>query len=419
MNRQDIPAVTEDTQMKKHLAMGLNEALALTIDRLSPLEGEIVPLFESVDRVVARSMPALVDSPSVDASLKDGYAVISLEVAGATTEKPVRLELLGSVAAGETAEVAVTAGAAVRVLTGARIPRGADAVVSGEFAIAGDGDVRIMTFAEPGRNILPRGCDVTAGAIIAQSGAVLTPGLVGLLAAAGHSRIPVVRPPRVAIIATGDEIIAPGQPLPDGKLYASNLTTLGAWCRRYRIDTETAVVPDEPEDMKKAFSDALTRVDAIITSGGAWTGDRDMVARIMAELGWEQVFHRIRIGPGKAVGFGMLAGKPVFILPGGPPSNLMGFLQIALPGLLRLAGHQRPGLPLVTVRLSAELAATHRDWTQFIFGRLEQHEQLPLFVPLQGNSRLGSMAEAEAVVTIPEGRMYWPAGSTVPAQLLR
>ncbi len=364
-------------------------------------------------------MPALVDSPSVDASLKDGYAVISREVAGATTEKPVRLELLGSVAAGETAEVAVTAGAAVRVLTGARIPHGADAVVSGEFAIPGDGDVRIMTFAEPGRNILPRGCDVTAGAIIAQPGAVLTPGLVGLLAAAGHSRIPVVRHPRVAIIATGDEVIAPGQPLPDGKLYASNMTTLGAWCRRYRMNSETAIVPDAPDEMKKVFSQALKGADAIITSGGAWTGDRDMVARIMAELGWEQVFHRIRIGPGKAVGFGMLAGKPVFILPGGPPSNLMGFLQIALPGLLRLAGHQRPGLPLSTVRLSTELAAAHPDWTQFIFGRLEQQEDFPLFVPLRGNSRLGSMAEADAVVTIPEGRLHWPAGSILPAQLLR
>jgi molybdopterin molybdotransferase len=419
MNRQGNPAATEEAQMRKPLAMGLAEALTLTLDRLSPLEGEIVPLLDSVDRVTAGSMPALVDSPSVDASLKDGYAVISREVAGATPEKPVRLRLLGSVAAGATTEVAVTAGAAVRILTGARIPRGADAVVSGEFAIAGNGDVLITTFAEPGRNILPCGCDVTAGAIIAQAGAILTPGLVGLLAGAGHSEVPVVRHPRVALVATGDEVIAPGQPLPDGKLYASNMTALGAWCRRYRMDTIMAIVPDEPEEMKKAFSHALTRADAIITSGGAWTGDRDMVARIMAELGWEKVFHRIRIGPGKATGFGKLDGKPVFILPGGPPSNLMGFLQIALPGLLRLAGHQRPGLPLITVRLSVELVAAHPDWTQFIFGRIDQHGEFPLFVPLQGSSRLGSMAEAEAVVNIPEGRMHWPAGSIVQAQLLR
>ncbi|KAB2891998.1 MAG: molybdopterin molybdotransferase MoeA [Desulfobulbaceae bacterium] len=405
--------------MSRHLTMGLNEALTLTLERLSPLEGETVPLFDSVDRVVAGPMPALVDSPSVDASLKDGYAVISREVAGATSEKPVRLKLLGSVAAGASAGAAVTAGTAIRVLTGARIPRGADAVVSGEFAIPGDNDVGITTFAEPGRNILPRGCDVTAGAIMAQPGTVLTPGLVGLLAAAGHSRVSVVRHPRVAIVATGDEVVAPGQPLPDGTLYASNMLTLAAWCRRYRMDTETAIVADEPHEMKKVFSHALTRADAIITSGGAWTGDRDMVARIMAELGWEQVFHRIRIGPGKAVGFGLLAGKPVFILPGGPPSNLMGFLQIALPGLLRLAGHRRPGLPQVSVRLSTELAAAHPDWTQFIFGRLEQQGEFPLFVPMKGNSRLGSLAEAEAVATIPEGRVRWPAGSIVAVQLLR
>jgi molybdopterin molybdotransferase len=143
-----------------------------------------------------------------------------------------------------------------------------------------------------------------------------------------------------------------------------------------------------------------------------------MVAKILAALGWTQVFHRIRIGPGKAVGFGLLAGKPVFILPGGPPSNLMGFLQIALPGLLRLAGQRAPGLPLTTVRLALELVGAHADWTQFIFGRLAPLEDRPLFHPLRGASRLGAMAEAEAVVAIPEGQTRLPAGSPAPAQLL-
>ncbi len=404
--------------MVKHLAMGLAEALRLTLERLAPLATEVVPLFESVDRVVAEDMSARVDSPSVDASLKDGYAVLSAEVSGASAEGPVRLKLLGCMTAGGRERIAVIPGSTVRVLTGARIPQGADAVVSEEFVAPLGDTVQIMTYAEPGRNILPRGCDVAVGKNLARQGYPLTPGLVGLLAAAGHSHVPVVRNPLVAIVATGDEVVAPGQSLPDGKLYASNLTTLGAWCRRYRMGTQVSIVKDDPLEMTRSFNAAIVAADAIVTSGGAWTGDRDMVAQILASLGWEQVFHRIRIGPGKAVGFGVLAGKPVFILPGGPPSNLMGFLQIALPGLLRLAGYRQPGLPQTTVRLASDLTGSHADWTQFIFGTLAVQGDRPLFQPLRGASRLRSMAEAEAVVAIPEGQTLLPAGSLVPAQLL-
>ena len=114
----------------------------------------------------------------------------------------------------------------------------------------------------------------------------------------------------------------------------------------------------------------------MITSGGAWTGDHDMVAQVLEGLGWKEVFHRIRIGPGKAVGFGMLNNKPVFILPGGPPSNLMGFLQIALPGLLALSGHANPGLPRINARLASELRESDLDWTDFFFGTLEFNDGL-------------------------------------------
>jgi molybdopterin molybdotransferase len=219
-------------------------------------------------------------------------------------------------------------------------------------------------------------------------------------------------------MATGDEVVAPGRPLPPGKLYASNLATLDAWCRRYRMTTETVITSDEPAEIRAVLETVLDRADALLTSGGAWTGDRDRVAAILTELGWEQVFHRIRIGPGKAVGFGMLTGKPVFILPGGPPSNLIGFLEIALPGLMRLSGNRNLGLPKSTVRLTTELVGADADWTQFIFGRIEEHDDHPLFVPLQGASRLGSMAGAEAIVAIPEGSTHLPAGSLVQAQLL-
>jgi len=143
-----------------------------------------------------------------------------------------------------------------------------------------------------------------------------------------------------------------------------------------------------------------------------------MVLQIFAELGWRKMFHRIRIGPGKAVGFGLLEGKPVFILPGGPPSNLIGFLQIALPGLLQLAGHGECGLPTRQVRLAEDLHGKDADWTQFVFGLLQPQGKELTFQQLPGTSRLAMMANAHAVVAIPEGVTRIAAGETVQAQLL-
>jgi molybdopterin molybdotransferase len=143
-----------------------------------------------------------------------------------------------------------------------------------------------------------------------------------------------------------------------------------------------------------------------------------MVARILERLEWRQVYHRIRIGPGKAVGFGMLQEKPVFILPGGPPSNLMGFLQIALPGLLTLAGHRPAGLPVRPVRLATALNGRFADWTQFVYGEIEDRDDGPVFHSLAWKSRLQSMALATAIVAIPEGEVHLAAGSVVNAQYL-
>jgi len=404
--------------MHKQFPIGLDEALRMTLESIDPLPVEDVPLLDGLNRALAADVHAKVDSPSVDASLKDGYAVMSRQVEGASRERPVNLKLVGFQAAGGNEKVAVLPGTTVRVLTGAKIPSGADAVVAEEFVSAAGEMITFYIDAEPGRNILPKSSDVASGRVVARRGTLLNPGLVGLLAAAGHDRLSVIRCPYVAIIATGDEVVAPGQPLPEGKLFASNITTLGGWCRRFGMRTHLAVVKDQARLIGEALSRSAETADAVITSGGAWTGDRDLVAQILENLGWRQVFHRIRIGPGKAVGFGLLQGKPVFILPGGPPSNLMGFLQIALPGLLKLAGHLHCRLPSVNVRLATQLSGRTPDWTQLIYGTLEQSVDLPLFHALRGTSRLRSMSEAQAVVAIPEGKTELPSGAVVAAQVL-
>jgi len=240
-------------------------------------------------------------------------------------------------------------GQAVRILSGAPIPAGAQAVVAEEFTHQEGAQLFVFNNAEPGRNVLKKGEDVKQGDFLVGEGSLLTPGIVGFLASAGYMEIPVVRSPRVGIIATGDEVVAPGKPLPEGKLYASNLVTLAAWCHKYGFAVETDVLPDDEDVLRKGLRKALERYDAVITTGGAWTGDRDFVKSVLVDMGWKMEYHHIRMGPGKAVGFGMLGRKPVFILPGGPPSNHIAFLQLGLPGLKRLAGWIDPVLPSLPI----------------------------------------------------------------------
>ncbi|OPY90481.1 MAG: Molybdopterin molybdenumtransferase [Syntrophus sp. PtaU1.Bin208] len=404
--------------MMKPMSFGLKEALRMTLENITPLPAEDVSLVDSVDRIAASDLYALVDSPSMDSSRKDGYAVLSREVANATPEKPVHLQLLGSMAAGGEKDIRVRPGTTVRVLTGTRIPTGADAVVAEEYVEKGNSDVLVESFAEL-KNVLKRGSDVTMGKCILRTGQQISPVMTGLLAAAGHSVIPVFRNPIVGMLGTGDEIVAPGNPLTEGKLYASNIMTLAGWCHRYGMKNRMAIVKDDPEALLYALKNLADETDAVITSGGAWTGDHDLVAHVLEELGWKKVFHRIRMGPGKAVGFGTLDKKPVFILAGGPPSNLMGFLQIALPGILALSGHKNPGLPRITARLASELTEGESDWTDFFFGTLEWSDSLPEFHPMKKRSRLSALAKATAVASIPEGKDALPAGSVISVQWLK
>lgn len=406
--------------MDDSLKLGLEEALQLLSRYIKPLPGEEVSLLDSADRILCQDIHALVDSPSVDASSKDGYAVVSEDIAHASETNIVTLHVTGTIHAGETQSMQAVPGSAIKILTGAELPAGATSVVAEEFTHLEGTQVQVTNTAEPGRNVLYRGSDIRKGAPMAHRGSRITPGLLGLIAAAGHSRVTVIRKPTVGIIATGDEVVAPGAPLPKGKLYASNITTLAAWCRRYGFTVHLEIVPDNVSAIEEAVSRLGAGADALITSGGAWTGDHDLVARVLVNLGGTKIFHRLRIGPGKATGLVMLSEKPVFILPGGPPSNLMGYLQIALPGLFQLAGLTVRPLPCCTVRLSRTLQTDFPDWTQFFYGRLGHTEGTdpPLFIPFIKKSRLRSMAEADAVVAIPEGEHILKENSLIPAQLL-
>jgi len=397
--------------------ISFDEAYNLTLGNIQPLPGEDVPLLLAEGRITDQDLLARVDVPSLDVSLKDGYAILAVDISTASVATPVTLKLAGSVAAGGQWQGTLNPGEAIRILSGAPLPGGADTVVAEEFTRSMPGFVQVVEFTEAGRNILRRGTDIHAGQLVVPAGQRLNPTVIGYLAAAGFQEIPVTRQPRVAILATGDEVLAPEQPLVQGKLYASNLFTLAAWCRHFGYPVKTYVLQDDAELIRRVLADCLEQFDAVLTSGGAWKGEHDLVVKILDDLGWRKIYHRIRMGPGKAVGFGLFNNKPVFCLPGGPPSNHMAFLQLALPGLQKLAGDPQPGFTQVPAVL-AERVTGQVDWTQFIHGRLEKENQHFVFHPLRMKSRLQEMAQTEAVARIPEGLDELKANSPIVVQVL-
>jgi molybdopterin molybdotransferase len=297
------------------------------------------------------------------------------------------------------------------------LPDGANAVLSEEFCERSTNKITARNFAEEDRNILQRGTDIRQGQTVAQKGEKLTPALIGLLAAAGVDRAPVCKAPKIAVIASGDEVVAPGKPLPDGKLYASNLVEICSWLSFYGLEHNAVLVGDSRRELKSAITLQLSQADAFITCGGAWGSEKDLVLEVAQELQWNGIYRRVRMGPGKPVGFGLLKQKPFFILPGGPPSNEMAFLQLALPAIMKMKGETSFSFPIVRAQLS-ETVRGNKDWTQFIHARLKKEKNQLIVKPSKMRSRLISMARKEALIIIPEGREKWVAGEIIDIQLL-
>ena len=209
--------------------IGFQKAYRLTLDAVPCMESEYLPLRLITGRILKNDMVSKVDSPSVTASMKDGYAVSSLDLEQTSIDNPIKLKVIGAVTAGKSTPLKIIHGQAVRLTTGAHIPEGSDAVLAEEFCRRNDDEIICANTAGPGRNILKKGTDIALGETIANQGIQLSPPMVGLLAAAGHDGARVVKRPRVAVIATGDEVIAPGTPLTKGRLYASNLVEICSW----------------------------------------------------------------------------------------------------------------------------------------------------------------------------------------------
>jgi molybdopterin molybdotransferase len=397
--------------------IGFKDALDLTLSNVSVGKSEFLPLGRLTGKILAENIVARVDCPSISSSRKDGYAVVSSDVSEACRQAPVILEVIGNLVAGTSREFKIKRGQAVRITTGAPLPDGADAVIAEEFCRREENSIFAHNTAETGRNIHARGRDIRRGETVAEKNRKLSPALVGLLAAAGLDRALVYKSPKVAVIATGDEVVLPGEPLSKGGLYASNMVELCSWLTLMGLEYTAERVSDRKKDLKNAIVKCLPDVDVLLTSGGAWGSERDLIIDVAESLNWQGIYHRVRMGPGKPVGFGLLNKKPFFCLPGGPPSNEMAFFQLAMPALLKMKGDHPVFFPVAAARLS-EAVEGKKDWTDFVHARLEYRQDQLWVYPARLKSSLQSMARKEALIIIPEDREKIDAGETVDIQLL-
>ncbi|TKB23911.1 molybdopterin molybdotransferase MoeA [Desulfopila sp. IMCC35006] len=385
------------------------------ISMLESLQPVRIPLDKALGLVCAEDVYAVHNCPTVDSSLKDGFAVVSSDIAEASPSHPVTLAVTGSLTAGdEKAGVHVSSGTAVRIMTGAAVPQGATAVLASEFAEVSGAAVTITADSRIGLNILCKGSDIVQHQRVLAQGEMLGPAHLGLLAAAGVKEVICYPVPRVAIAATGSELVWPGDPLTEGKVAASNMVTAAAELQAMGITASTVLVRDNLYTLHEHFQDIVRQVDMLITCGGVLDGDKDLTLRAMEQIGMVKIFHRVRIGPGKGACMGMVGKTIVFNLPGGPPSNHVALLLLALSGVRRLMGFLDCLPRKKQVFVSEELVG-QTDWTQLVYSRVHSAGGSLHAVPLSNLTRFAAMAKANALIELPEGCAVIKKGSLAGA----
>ena len=393
--------------------LSVEEALARILAPITPLGIELVALTDAQNRALGRSLVAGRPLPPWDNSAMDGFAVRANEIARGKT-----FPVATTIAAGR-APLPLAPGAVARIMTGAPLPAGADAVIMREQADETAEGVQFRIVPKLGDHIRRAGEDVRAEEEVLALGDPLGPGEIGLAAALGRTLIEVHRRPRVAILSTGDELVDPDRVPGPGQIVGSNAYALAAQCRSAgAMPTVLPIARDDRAHIAAAFEEAL-HADAVISSGGVSVGDFDFVKEALASLGVKEEFWRVAMKPGKPIAFGSREGRPVFGLPGNPAASLVGFELFVRPALLRMAGHhtiERPRAPVV-------LASPYRhegERRHYLRARVSRdgtHLTAQLN-PRQGSGHLSSLVGINALVEIPEQAGPVAAGATMTALLL-
>ena len=395
----------------------VDEALERILANVNVLEAEEKPLLEALGQVLAEDVSSGFDIPPLDNTAMDGYAVRAEDTRGASADSPVELRVAGEVAAGYVFAGEVTARTAIRIMTGAPVPAGADAVVPfeetdepfdkpPERSHKVDATVRVFKEARPGANIRRAGEDVREGQTVMRKGRVLRPSEIGVLASLGRATAKVIRRPVVAILSTGDELVEAGQPRPAAKIYDANACSVGALVRRYGgAPRLLGIAKDTVEALTAKIHEGM-HADMLITSAGVSRGDYDVVKDVLAREG-DVEFWTVAMKPGKPLAFGCFqkGGRrvPHIGLPGNPVSSMVTFELFARPAIMKMMGKtdwQRP-----MVRAVAEERIVNRDDARRFYARcivrLREGRYYASLTGPQGSGMLTSMVHANALTVIP------------------
>jgi molybdopterin molybdotransferase len=385
----------------------LEQAQALVLTRAHVLASEAVSVQQAAGRVTAEPAQALVDLPPFRSSAMDGFAVRAADLPGT-------LPVVEQIAAGRPAGRALAPGEAMAISTGGVVPEGADSVIPIEYVVQHDNKIEAGEAIRQGSNVRPRGGDVAAGDVIVGVGVRLGPAQVGALAAAGVATVECARRPRVAILATGSELAAPGAALAPGQIYESNGLMLAASLAAVGGDIDALPVVADDESAHRAALERGLAADVLVTSGGVSVGPHDLVRAIEAELGVEEVFWRVAIKPGKPVSFGVRGETLVFGLPGNPVSSLVGCELFVKPALRALQGQHDP-LPRIESGLLAAALQRNDARDEFVRARSRLDQNGVLLEPLSGQEShmIARAAAADALVHVPRGDGELAAGSRV------
>ena len=387
--------------------LSIGEAQQLVLERAAPLPAENVALEGAARRVLAEPARAEIDLPPFPSSAMDGYAVRG-------DETPGRLRIEARIAAGKPATAALDSGQAMGIATGGVVPDGADAVIPIEYVVEHGNEIEIGSAVERGDNVRPRGGDIRAGEVVVEAGSVLTPARLGAVAAAGIPQVRCARRPRAAVLPTGTELRRPGEPLAAGEIYEANGLILSAQLEAVGAAVELMPVVGDDEAAHRGALEHALDADVVVTSGGVSVGPHDLVRRVEAELGVEEVFWRVSVKPGKPIAFGVRERTLVFGLPGNPVSALVGFVLFVEPAIRALQGVPDPLPRFERGRLvAARRRNPERD--ELVRARLRRSQDGPLLEPLTGQEShmIARSAAADALVFVPRGEGELGDGASV------
>ncbi len=381
----------------------LDDALKIVLSEVRQARSEVMRFDRAAGRVLAADVVSKVDVPPFDRAAVDGYAVRAADTFGASELKPIKLRVVGSVDIGVITKLRVRRGEAIKIMTGAPMPSGANAALMVEHTRAKGNDIEVLTPLTPGKNVSARGEDVRAGEVVLKRGRLLRPQDVGMLASTGNLRVQVARRPRVAILATGSELRRPEKSLKPAQIADTNSYSLAAAVQSCGgIPRRLGIVPDKPRILRRKLRKAI-EYDMVLISGGSSVGEHDIVPDIIGELGKLRL-HGIAIRPGGPTAFGVVRGKPVFGLAGFPVAALVAFDMLVRPALRHMQGLPADrGYPRVRARLARKISSTlGRADVVRVAVRSEAGELWAEPIRVTGSGILSSATRADGFIIVPE-----------------